>query len=81
MKSINDNIVYTVDSLRVDKLTLNSTTPIIDLLVAVTDYVLEFSESVVANITLPGEPIPRATLEPASASINIDGLFIYLVNK
>ena len=65
--------MHTLDSLRVDKLTFKSTTPVIDVLVAVTDYVLEFSESVVANITLPGEPIPRVTLEPASALINIDG--------
>ena len=29
-----------------------------------------------ANIAFPGEPIPGVILEPADASINIDGLFI-----
>ena len=58
-----------------DTLTLNSTTSNIELVVAVTDYVLEFSDSVVANITFPGDPIPRVTLDPASTLINIDGLF------
>ena len=43
---------------------------------AITDYLFEFSESVVANIVFPGEPIPGVILEPADASINIDGLFI-----
>ena len=66
----------TLDSLRVDKLTLNSTTPVINLLVAVTDYVFEFSESVVAIITLYEEPIQRVTLDPASAVINVDGWFV-----
>ena len=66
----------TLDHLRVDKLTLNSTTPVINLLVAVTDYVFEFSESVVATITLYEEPIQRVTLDPASAVINVDGWFV-----
>ena len=55
---------------------LSFTTPIIDLSVAITDYLLEFSESVVANIDFPGEPISGVTLDPANAPVNIDGLFI-----
>ena len=54
----------------------NSTTPIIDLSVAITDYLFEFSESVVANIDFVGEPISGVILDPASASISIDGSFI-----
>ena len=55
---------------------LNSTMPIIDLSVAITDYLPEFSESAVANIDFVGEPISGVTLDPANASINIDGSFI-----
>ena len=73
--------MHTLDSLRVDKLILNPTTTVINLSLAVTDYVFEFSESVVANITLVGEPIQIVTLDPASAVINIDGLFIILPNE
>ena len=62
-----------LDSLRVD-LTVNSTTPITDLPVAITNYLFEFSESAVANIDFAGEPISGVTLDPANASINIDGL-------
>ena len=62
--------------LRVDTLLLSSTTPIIDLTVAITDYLFMFSESVVANITFPGEPISGVALDPASATINIDGLLL-----
>ena len=69
-------ILTFLDNQRVDKLTFNSTTTAIDLLVAITDYVFEFSESVVANITLCGESIQGVTLDPASAVINIDGLYI-----
>ena len=57
-------------------LEFNPTTPIINLPVAITDYLPEFSESVVANIDFPGEPISGVTLHPANASININGLFI-----
>ena len=57
-------------------LEFNPTMPIINLPVAITDYLPEFSESVVANIDFPGEPISGVTLDPANASINIDGLFI-----
>ena len=53
---------------------LDSTTPTIDLLVAITDYLLVFSESAVANINYVGEPIIGITLDPANSSINIDGL-------
>ena len=59
---------------RVDEYRLDSTGTIINLLVAITDYVFEFSESVVANISFPGAPVPRVTLAPESALINIDGL-------
>ena len=52
------------------------TTPIIDLPVAITDYLPEFSESAVAKIDFMGEPISGVTLDPANASINIDGSFI-----
>ena len=52
----------------------NPTTPIIDLSVAITDYLLEFSESAVANIEFVGEPTSGVTLDPANASININGL-------
>ena len=51
----------------------NSTTPIIDLSVAITDYLFEISESAVANINFVGEPISGVILDPASASISIDG--------
>ena len=54
----------------------NSTTSTINLPVAITDYLPEFSESVVAHIDFPGEPISGVTLDPANALINIDGLFI-----
>ena len=57
----------------------NSTTPIIDLSVAIADYLLEFSESVVANIDFVGEPTLGVTLDPANASININGLFTILL--
>ena len=73
--------MHILDSLRVDKLTLNSTTPVLNLSLAVIDYVFEFSESVVANITLVGELIQIVTLDPASAVINIDGLFIIVSTK
>ena len=65
-----------LDSLRIDDLIVNSTTSIIDLPVAITDYLFEFSESAVANIDFVGEMITGVTLEPANASINIDGLSI-----
>ena len=55
---------------------LNSTTTIIDLPVAITDYLSEFSESAVANINFVGEPITEVTLDPANVSINIDSLLI-----
>ena len=58
----------------------NPTTPIIDLSVAITDYLFEFSESAVANINFMGEPIFGVAfkLDPANALINIDGLFTTL---
>ena len=65
-----------LDSLRVDNLVLNSITTIIDLPVAIIDYLFEFSESAVANIDFVGKSISGVTLDPAYASINIDGLFI-----
>ena len=55
---------------------VNSTTSLIDIPVAITDYLFEFSESAVANIDFAGEPITGVTLDPANASINIDGLLI-----
>ena len=68
---------FILDSLRINELVFNSTTSTINLPgVAITDYLPEFSESVVANIDFVGEPISGVTLDPANASINIDGLFI-----
>ena len=43
---------------------------------AITDYLPEFSESAVAKIDFMGEPISGVTLDPANASINMDGSFI-----
>ena len=66
-----------LDSLRVDNnyyLVLDSATPIVELPVAISDYLHEFAESAVANIDFTGEPISGVTLDPANASINIDGL-------
>lgn len=65
-----------IDTLRVDTLLLSSTTPVVDHTVAITDYLSTFSESAVANIAFFGEPIFGVTLEPANASISIDGLLI-----
>ena len=63
-------------------LEFNPTTPIIDLPgVAITDYLPDFSESVVANLDFPGEPISGVTLDPANTSINIDGLFCNKTNN
>ena len=64
-----------LDSLSVDNLVLNSATPIADHPVAITDYLFEFSESAVANIDFTGEPISGVTLDPANASIDINGLY------
>ena len=58
----------------------NPTTPIINLPVTITDYLFEFSRSVVANIDFPGELISGVTLDPANASINIDGLFVSVLS-
>ena len=58
----------------------NTATPIIDLSVAIADYLPEFSESVVANIDFLGEPISGVTLHPANASISINGLLIKIFN-
>ena len=60
--------------MRVDRFVLNSTMPTVDFSVAITDYLFEFSESAVAYIAFMGEPISGVTLDPANASINIDGL-------
>ena len=59
-----------------DILEFNPTTSIIDISVAITDYLSEFSESVVANIDFPGELFSGVTLDPANALININGLLI-----
>ena len=68
-----------LDSLRIE---FNPTTSIIGIPVAITDYLLEFSESVVANINFMEEPIiSGVTLDPANASINIDGLFYNKTNN
>jgi hypothetical protein len=63
--------------MRIDNLVFNSTTPIVDLSVAITDYLFEFSESAVANINL-AELTSGVTLDPANALIYIDGLFTIL---
>jgi hypothetical protein len=62
--------------MRIDNLMFNFTTLIVDLSVAITDYFSEFSGSAVASIDFAGEPISGVTLDPANASIIIDGLFI-----
>ena len=59
----------------------NSTTRIIDLSVAITDYLPEFSESAVASIDFVGEPISGVTLDPANVSININGLFVIVIKN
>ena len=68
------------DSLRIDILEFNPTTSIIGIPVAITDYLLEFSGSAVANIDFLEEPISGVTLDPANASISINGLLIKIFN-
>lgn len=67
-------IVLNLDSSRVDTLVLSSTTPIVDLSVVITDYLFKFSELAVANIDFVEEPIFGVSLDPDSATMNIDGL-------
>ena len=71
------NNYFILDSPRIDNLVFNSTTSTINLPgVAITDYLPEFSGSVVANIDFVGEPISGVTLDPPNALINVDGSFI-----
>ena len=58
---------------REDTLILDSSTPVIHYSVAITDFVLEFSETLVAGIRFQ-TPMSRVTLGPNASTIYIDGL-------
>ena len=68
--------MYSLGSLRIKNYVLNSTETVINVSVAITDYLFKFSESAVANIVFPGEPIFGVRLEPDFATIAINGWFI-----
>ena len=58
---------------REDTVNIDSNTPVVHHSVAITDFVLEFSETVVVGIRFQ-TPIPRVTLSPNASTVNIEGL-------
>ena len=59
--------------LRKDTLILDSNTSVIHHSVAITDFVLEFSETIVAGVYFQ-TPLTRVTLSSNASTVNIDGL-------